>query len=80
MKLSPMQKYLIAFWSVTSILLIPMSIIVIVAILNPFWFRDNMLRWVERFAGKMGEWRDSIPFIKHAHDKAHLFDTIKGST
>lgn len=72
-----MATYKLAFYSITIPLLVPMSIVVILAILNPFWFRDSMLRWVENLARVWGEWRDGIPFIKNAYDKAHLFDTLK---
>ena len=79
MKISPMLKYRLAFWSITLPLVLPFSILVILAILNPFWFRDSMLRWIEKFAGQLGKWRDNISYVKNSYDKAHLFDTIKNS-
>jgi hypothetical protein len=78
MKLSPMLQYRLAFWSITGPLLIPMAVVLILAIFNPFWFRDDMLRWCERLAGKWGKWRDDVSYVKNSYDKAHLFETIKG--
>lgn len=76
-KLSPMMQYKIAFWSITGPLFPFFLIIVLLGILNPFWFRDDMLSWVERLARKTAEWRDDIKYVKYFHDKAHLFDTLK---
>ena len=78
MKLSPMAKYKIVFYFVTFWFSIPLLITLILAIINPFWFRDNFLRWNERFAAKLAKVRDNIPFVKYFDDKAHLFDLIKG--
>ena len=33
----------IVYWIITSILLIPATLYAILAIVNPFWFRDKML-------------------------------------
>jgi hypothetical protein len=72
-----MFKYKMAFWSLTAPMMIPMVIIVLLAILNPFWFRNNMLSWTEQFARKLAIWRDETKYVKYYHDKAHLFDTLK---
>jgi hypothetical protein len=77
MKLSPMTQYKLAFWSITGPLLVPMFFIVLFAIVNPFWFRGDMLRWTESYARKLSIWRDERTFVKHFYDKAHLFDKLK---
>ena len=78
MKLSPMAKYKTVFYFVTFWLSLPLIVTLILAIVNPFWFRDDFLRWNERFAAKLAKWRDQLPFVKYYDDKAHLFDMIKG--
>jgi hypothetical protein len=79
MKLSPMAKYKTVFYIVTFFLSCPLIITLILAIINPFWFRDDFLRWNERFAAKLARFRDSISFVKYLDDKAHLFDKLRDS-
>jgi hypothetical protein len=77
MKLSPKTQYKLAFWSITGPALIPFIALVLLAIINPFWFRADMINWTEKAARKLAEWRDGTKFVKYYHDKAHLFDTLK---
>ena len=71
------MQYTIAFWSITSLALVPFFVLVLLAILNPFWFRSDMLNWVEKLATALGTWRDEKTFVKHYYDKAHLFHILK---
>jgi hypothetical protein len=63
----------------TIILGLPLIFTLLLAIFNPLWFRDDFLRWNERFAGKIANFRDRLPFVKYLDDKAHLFDTLRDS-
>jgi hypothetical protein len=74
-----MAKYKIVFYFVTFFLAWPLIITLILAIFNPFWFRDDFLRWNEQFASRLARWRDNIKFVKYFDDKAHLFDTLRNS-
>jgi hypothetical protein len=76
-KLTPMMQYRIAFWSVTGLLFPFFFVIVLLGIINPFWFRNDMLSWIERLARKTAEWRDGLVYVKYYHDKAFLFDKLK---
>ena len=77
MKLAPMTQYKIAFYFVTFWLAIPFLFVVILAIFNPFWFRESFLRYTETLAGQLSKFRNELPLVKYYHDKAHLFDTLK---
>lgn len=77
MKLSPNAQYKLAFWSITGIALIPFLFLVVVAILNPLWFRTDLINWTERLSRKVAEWRDEKTYVKYYYDKAHLFETLK---
>jgi len=78
MKLSPNAQYKLAFWSFTAPALIPFLILVLLAIINPLWFRSDMINWTERLARKVAEWRDEKTYVKYYYNKAHLFDKLKG--
>lgn len=77
MKLSPNTQYKLAFWAVTGPTLIPFLVLVIIAVLNPLWFRTDMINWTERLSRKVAEWRDEKTFVKYFYDKAHLFDKLR---
>ena len=79
MKLSPMAKYKIVFYFMTFWLSLPLIVTLVLAIINPLWFRDDFLRWNERFAARLAKFRDNLPFVKYFDDKAHLFDMLKDS-
>ena len=74
-----MTKYKIVFYFVTFWLSLPLVVTLLLAVFNPFWFRDDFLRWNERFAAKLAKFRDQLPFVKYLDDKAHLFDMLKES-
>jgi hypothetical protein len=77
MKLSPKLQYKLAFWSITGPALVPFLVLVLVAILNPLWFRADMINWTERLSRKVAEWRDEKTFVKYYYDKFTLFDKLK---
>ena len=42
----------------TYIAFIPVIVLVLLAVLNPLWFRDTMFRWVEQLVNKFAQWRN----------------------
>lgn len=77
MKLSPKLQYKLAFWSITAPMLVPFVALVIVAILNPLWFRADLINYTERLSRKVAEWRDEKTYVKHYYNKFTLFDKLK---
>ena len=77
MKLSPKLQYKLAFWSITGPTLVPFLVLVLVAILNPLWFRADLINYVERLSRKVAEWRDEKTYVKYYYDKFTLFDKLK---
>jgi len=80
MKLSPKAKLNIVFWSITAPV-VPFVILfllagILLALIPPF--RNWALNGVENVIRKFAIWRNNLPVVKNAYDKAHLFDYIKG--
>jgi hypothetical protein len=49
----------ITFWYVMTLLIFPVvTVLLVTAILNPLWFRDDFFRWVENTVNKMAKWRN----------------------
>lgn len=81
MKLSPNARLNIVFWSITAPV-VPFVILlllcaIILALIPPF--RNWSLNGVENVIRKFAIWRNNLPVVKNAYDKAHLFDYIKDS-
>ena len=81
MKISPNTKLSIIFWSITApvvpFIVLMILIGIILAVIPPF--RNVSLNTVENLVRKFAIWRNNLPVVKNAYDKAHLFDYIKNS-
>jgi hypothetical protein len=80
MKISPKLKLNIIFWMIT-IPMIPFVILLLLLalIISPVpVIGNNLLDKTERLITKFAIWRNNLPIVKNAYDKAHLFDYIKG--
>lgn len=80
MKLSPKFKLNIVFWIIT-VPVVPFVILLLLLGLIAYPIPkvgDMMLNSIEKVITKFAIWRNNLPIVKNAYDKAHLFDYIKG--
>lgn len=45
-------------WLIVAVAIVPALVLILIAILNPFWFRDDFFAWAERVIGKLSHWRN----------------------
>ena len=45
-------------WCFVAVAFVPVVFLLIIAILNPFWFRDDFFSWAEGFIGRVSRWRN----------------------
>jgi hypothetical protein len=38
------------------------TIAIVLAVINPFWFREDMFRWIENRVNRLARWRDKIKY------------------
>lgn len=69
-----MKAMFIIYTLPTVLLIIPLLIL---ALLNPFWFRQDMMGWIENMVHNFSRRRDK--WMKPQLDKWTLFNTIKKS-
>lgn len=69
-----MKLSFIAYTLPTALILVPL---VIIALLNPFWFRQDMMQWIENSVHRFSRSRDK--WMKPQLDKWTLFNKIKKS-
>lgn len=49
----------VAFRSIFTLMVLPFVLVaVILAILNPFWFRDSFFSWIEDYTSRIVRWRN----------------------
>jgi len=68
-------KFLIMFWAVTLPVLPYFLALFVISVVNPLWFRDGMLRFVQRHTEAFGHWRSAL--LEPVLLKYKLFDIIK---
>ena len=78
--MSPKLKLNIIFWIITIPMIPFVTLLLILSlIISPIpVIGNNLLDKTERLITKFAIWRNNLPVVKNAYDKAHLFDYIKG--
>jgi hypothetical protein len=80
MKINPKLKLNVIFWMITIPMIPFVTLLLLLAlIISPVpVIGNNLLDKTERLITKFAIWRNNLPVVKNAYDKAHLFDYIKG--
>lgn len=65
-------------WIVVAVLIVPVFTALLIAIINPFWFRDDMFRWVESAVNKLSRWRNYQKYHIYLGTDPKLWHTLKG--
>ena len=69
----------ITFWYlITAVMIVPVALTLIIAILNPFWFRDSFFRWVENSVNKLAKWRNYRQYALYLGCDPEYWHTLKG--
>jgi hypothetical protein len=77
MKINPKLKLSVVFWAI-SLPVIPFVILLVLVSLLVSPVTTRMMDVTEKLITKFAQWRNSLPIVKNAYDKVHLFDYIKG--
>ena len=49
-------------WTIVTLVVVPFVVLIILALVNPFWFRNGFFSWVERKANQVAAWRDRTKY------------------
>lgn len=58
-------------------IIVPALLVTILALINPFWFRQAMFQWVERKATKLARWRDRIKYRAYLGTDPEVWHALK---
>ena len=65
-------------WVIVSALIVPVIAALIVAIINPFWFRDAMFRWIETKVNQLSRWRNYTQYRIYLGCDPKMWHSLKG--
>jgi hypothetical protein len=65
-------------WVTVAICMPPLAIAMIAAILNPFWFRDSMFNFVERWINEFTRWRNNVKYRIYLGCDPVVWHTLRG--
>jgi hypothetical protein len=65
-------------WVFVVLFIVPVAAALIVAIVNPFWFRDDMFRWIENGVNRLSRWRNYRKYQIYLGADPKMWHTLKG--
>lgn len=82
MKLSPQTKFNIIFWTVSAPVIPILTIMVLLVLIvgripKMHKFTAMSKGLVEYLVERFAIWRNNLPIVKNAYDRAHLFDYLR---
>jgi len=65
-------------WFSVTVAIVPVAMLLLVAVVNPFWFRDSMFNWVERLVRRITRWRDYIKYRIYLGTDPKMWHALRG--
>jgi hypothetical protein len=65
-------------WTFVVIFVVPVFVALLIAIVNPLWFRDDMFRWIESGVNKLSRWRNYQKYHIYLGADPKMWHTLKG--
>lgn len=65
-------------WLIVAVLIVPVILALLVAIVNPFWFRNAMFEWVERRVNQLSRWRNYQKYRIYLGCDPRMWHTLRG--
>jgi hypothetical protein len=59
------------------VFLAPVLVLTVLAIFNPFWFRDEFFNWVERTVNRITVWRNRITYRIYLGTDPEIWHALK---
>lgn len=77
MNINPETELRIRFWLYTSVTMIVILPVMLLVVINPFWFREQLILWFDGWMTRLFNHRTE--YLRPYADKANLFDYIAGA-
>jgi len=60
------------------VFLVPVVTVLVLAVINPFWFRDRFFNWVERTVNRVTIWRNRLTYRIYLGTDPSVWHALKG--
>lgn len=67
-------------WLFVLVTLLPVVLLLILGIVNPFWFRSSMFNWIERAVKRITRWRDYIKYRIYLGTDPKMWHALRNET
>ena len=65
-------------WVVVAVAIVPITLALLLAIMNPFWFRNTFFEWVEQGVNRLSRWRNYTKYHIYLGCDPRMWHTLKG--
>jgi len=65
-------------WVIVALLIVPVIAVLLVAVINPFWFRNAMFEFVERRVNQLSRWRNYQKYRIYLGCDPRMWHTLRG--
>lgn len=65
-------------WVIVTVLIVPVALVLIIAVLNPFWFRTAMFEFIERRVNQLSRWRNYQKYRIYLGCDPRMWHTLRG--
>jgi hypothetical protein len=65
-------------WMFVGLCIVPVALALLLAVINPFWFRDSMFSWVERGVNRLSRWRNYKKYHIYLGTDPKMWHTLNG--
>ena len=65
-------------WLTVTVLIVPVAAVLLIAVLNPFWFRTAMFEFIERRVNQLSRWRNYQKYRIYLGCDPQMWHTLRG--
>jgi hypothetical protein len=65
-------------WCLVILLIVPISVLLLAAVINPFWFRDWFFNVIERMVQKISNWRNYKKYAIYLGCDPKVWHALRG--
>ena len=65
-------------WLVVAAAIVPVALVLLLAVINPFWFRDSFFSLIERAVNRLSRWRNYQKYRIYLGTDPKMWHTLKG--
>ena len=67
-------------WFTVIVSIVPIIVLLLISVINPFWFRTSMFNWVERSVVRLTRWRDYAKYRIYLGVDPKMWHTLRDET